>query len=182
MVMKKILRVFVAIGTLCVAGATVECTSDIQSVDVGPSDVLAVPPRTGFEVVADAMQLHCGTLDCHGQVGQDMRLYGQYGLRLIATFDPLTEPTDPTEYDATYQAIVGLEPEAMSRVVQNRAPADSLSLIRKPSGIEGHQGGELFLPGDPLDRCILGWVTGTIDFTACATVSGALRPSIVIDK
>jgi len=178
---KESLRVFATIGTLWVAAATLKCTSDIQSVNGGgASQVLAVPPRTGFEVVADAMQLHCGTLDCHGQIGQNMRLYGQYGLRLVPTFDPLTQPTDPTEYDATYQAIVGLEPEALSLVVQNLAPADSLSLIRKPSGIEGHQGGVLFLPGDPLDRCILGWVTSTIDFAACALVSGEPRPSIVI--
>ena len=165
-------------GTIVALGwALVGCTADLRSTNADTSGHLSAPDRTGFEVVADAMQLHCGTLDCHGQIGRNMRLFGQYGMRLDPTFDPLTEPTSAAEYDATYTSIVGLEPEAMSQVVQGRAAPDTLSMIRKPRGIEKHKGGQLVVEGDSLDRCLVGWVTGSIDSNSCTTVASMPRPS-----
>jgi hypothetical protein len=46
---------------------------------------LLAPTRNNFEQVADAMQPHCGTLDCHGEAGRNMRLFGSRGLRLPDT-------------------------------------------------------------------------------------------------
>ena len=164
-----------AVGALTALGA-IGCGSDLNDTNADPTGYLAVPPRVGFEAVADAMQMHCGTLDCHGQVGRNMRLYGQYGLRLDPTFDPLNEPTSDAEYNATYESVAGLEPEAMSRVVRHVAAPDTLTMIRKPRGTELHKGGQLDVQGDPLDTCLVSWVTGAIDMNACMTVTNTQRP------
>jgi hypothetical protein len=157
--------------------ALASCQSDVRSVDRN-IDELRVPARADFNRVSDAMQLHCGTLDCHGQIGRNMRLYGHYGLRLAATDNPLEAPTSKAEYDASYWSVVGLEPEAMSRVVQTQSNPDALSMIRKPRGIEKHKGGQLMTEGDDLDRCLVGWLTDAFDLTACNTVADAPRPEL----
>jgi len=154
------------------------CTADVQNTDGQQNASLARPARLGFEPVADAMQLHCGTLDCHGQVGRNMRLYGMYGLRQSKNDDPLNQPTSPAEYDADYLSIVGLEPEAMSKVVQHQAAPETLSMIRKPLGIESHKGGQLMVQGDPLDRCMVGWLVGAMDAQSCNKVVQTPRPRL----
>jgi len=150
------------------------CGGDLSSSDaVGR---LSVPSRADFPPVADAMQLSCGTLDCHGQVGRNLRLYGRYGLRLDPTYDPLTQQTSDAEYDASYASVVGLEPEAMSSVVQHHSGPDALAMVRKSRGTELHKGGQLVNPGDPLDSCMVGWLVGAPDATACNTFVNAPRP------
>ncbi|MDP8998798.1 MAG: hypothetical protein M3O46_01660, partial [Myxococcota bacterium] len=67
-------------------------------------------------------------------------------------------------------------PEAMSKVVQQQALPNTLAMIRKPLGIEKHKGNQLMVDGDPLDRCMIGWLVGTPDENACTTVSQAQRP------
>jgi hypothetical protein len=156
----------------------VGCGGDLQTTSADPSGRLGVPARTGFEVVADAMQLHCGTLDCHGQTGRNMRLYGQYGLRLDPNNDPLGQTTTAAEYDASYASMVGLEPEAMSKVVHLQALPETLTMVRKPRGIELHKGGILDMQGDALDRCMVGWLVGMTDATACNSVVQTPRPRL----
>lgn len=159
---------------LCAALILIGCGGDFSTPDA--QSQLSVPSRSVFPPVADALELHCGTLDCHGQVGRNMRLYGQFGLRLNPADNPLAQPTSDAEYDASYASIVGLEPEAMSRVVQQQAPPETLALIRKPLGIEKHKGGRLAFDGDPLDRCMIGWLLGAFDAKACSAVVQAPRP------
>jgi hypothetical protein len=163
---------------LSVALIVVGCASDLQTTSADPSGHLAVPARAGFELVADAMQLHCGTLDCHGQTGRNMRLYGQFGLRLDPNNDPLGQTTTAAEYDASYASIVGLEPEAMSKVVQLLALPETLTMVRKPRGIELHKGGILDMQGDALDRCMVAWLVGMPDTAACNTVVQTPRPRL----
>jgi hypothetical protein len=159
---------------LAVSLAMMTCGGDLSNTDAVQQ--LSVPSRAAFPPVADAMQLNCGTLDCHGQVGRNMRLYGRYGLRLDPTYDPLTQETSDAEYDATYASIVGLEPEAMSSVVLHQAGPDALTMVRKSRGIEQHKGGQLVSEGDPLDTCMVGWITGEGDAGACDTVLNISRP------
>ncbi len=154
--------------------ALMGCGGDLSNANA--IQQLSVPSRADFPPVADAMQLSCGTLDCHGQVGRNMRLYGRYGLRLDPTYDPLTEDTSDAEYDATYASIVGLEPEAMSSVVRHQAGPDALTMIRKARGIEEHKGGQLVTVGDPLDTCMVGWLVGEVDAGACDTLINTPRP------
>jgi hypothetical protein len=129
---------------------------------------LAAPPRAGFEPVADALISTCGTLDCHGQRGRNLRLFGNHGLRLAAADDPGGAPTTAAEYDADYWSLIGLEPETLDLVMRTRgADPDLLSLFRKPRGSDDHKGGALMKPKDPLDRCLLSWLAGPLDEDAC---------------
>jgi hypothetical protein len=165
----------VLLGSLfAVAG----CTTDVQDTNARQTGPLSVPNRVGFEVVADAMQLHCGTLDCHGQIGRNMRLYGMYGLRLSPQDDPLNQPTSQAEYDADFWSVVGLEPEAMAKVVDHQTGPETLSMIRKARGIEKHKGGQLDVQGDALDRCMVGWLVGPLDTDACNSVVQTPRPQL----
>ena len=128
-------------------------------------------------LLADAMQPACGTLDCHGQVGRNMRLYGGRGLRLDPAANPADGETTIAEYNATYLSVVGLEPEALAAVLADggRRP-ERLTLIRKGRGTEKHKGGQQMIAGDPLDACITSWLRGAIDQAACKLVSDATRP------
>jgi hypothetical protein len=141
-----------------------------------------LPSRDEFPVVAHAMQLRCGTLDCHGQVGRNLRLYGVGGLRLSTPESPIVDsvfdPTTVPELDASYQSTIGLEPEALWRVRDQRASPTQLSLVRKIRGIEKHKGGQLAHEGDALDRCLVLWLTADADPDSCEQVIAAPRPEV----
>jgi hypothetical protein len=141
---------------------------------------LLAPPRANFESVADAMQPHCGTLDCHGQAGRNLRLFGGKGLRLAADANPYAGDTTPAEYDATFWSVVGLEPETLTAVVQQHgADPERLSLIRKARGHERHKGGTLMTAGDPLDQCLLSWLVGAVLTAPCQLAAKYEAPGTV---
>jgi hypothetical protein len=153
------------------------CQGEALPLHVSPGAQLAAPPRIGFELVADALQASCGTLDCHGQPGRNLRLYGARGLRLEAMATPAEGRTTAAEYEASYWSIVGLEPELMSDVVTaGGADVDRLSMIRKMRGSEKHKGGQLASVGDQLDRCLGSWLAGKLDSEACRTAARLQRP------
>jgi hypothetical protein len=141
------------------------------------AEQLAVPDRAQWKPVADALQPNCATLDCHGQPGRNLRLYGGQGLRLAVDGNPNVDPTTDLEYQASYQSLVDLEPEALDKVVAEagRDP-ERLSMVRKARGSERHTGGVQMLAGDPLDVCLISWLSGTTDSAACMRVSRAPRP------
>jgi hypothetical protein len=128
------------------------------------------------------MQHRCATLDCHGQVGRNLRLYGFGGLRLSSPEspigDPLVDPTTAQELDASYQSVVWLEPEVLWRVLARGESPNQLSIVRKTLGIELHKGGQLARAGDALDRCLVLWLTGKADPLPCEQVSSAPRPEV----
>jgi hypothetical protein len=142
-----------------------------------PGATLAAPLRATFEPVHDVLQPTCGTLDCHGQVGRALRLYGGRGLRLLKTDNPADDPTTPDEYDQSYWSVIGLEPEIISDVVtdQGRRP-ERLTLVRKARNQEHHKGGQLFVAGDYRDRCLTSWLAGQLDLVACKIGKELLRP------
>jgi hypothetical protein len=121
--------------------------------------------------------LRCATLDCHGQAGRNLRIYGYGGLRLAATETPQGDPTTDAEYLASYDSLVGLEPEVLSKVVTLQADPNSLSMIRKARGIEHHKGGQQMQTGDALDRCIVLWLQNMADAKPCIEVAQAPHPS-----
>jgi hypothetical protein len=138
---------------------------------------LSAPPRVGFELVADSLQVSCGTLDCHGQTGRNLRLFGARGLRLDLMATPAEGRTTAAEYEASYWSLVGLEPELLSEVVvAGGADADRLSMVRKMRGSERHKGGQLATAGDDLDRCLSGWLAGNVDTEACRSAARTTRP------
>jgi len=139
--------------------------------------VLQAPSRDDFPAVGDALQLSCATLDCHGQVGRNLRIYGYGGLRLSATDGPAGDPTTELEYLASYESLVSLEPETLSNVLTLQADPNQLSLVRKTRGIEHHKGGQRAQTGDSLDLCIVLWLTGKFDPNPCNDVVNAPHPS-----
>src|SRR5579864_6963868 len=69
-----------------------------------------------FGPVAGFLGHRCGTLDCHGQTGRNLQIWGCEGMRL----DPKDTPqcnralpggrdSTPAEHQATYRSLVGLE-------------------------------------------------------------------------
>ena len=125
--------------------------------------------QTSFPPVAAFLEHRCGTLDCHGQIGRNLRLYGYDGLRLGAADVPGGEPTTSDEIDADFRSVTGLEPELLNAVVADGgAHPERLTLVRKERGTEHHKGGALVMAGDAQDRCLLGWLAGAVDDTACA--------------
>ncbi|MCC6668264.1 MAG: hypothetical protein IT375_31255 [Polyangiaceae bacterium] len=145
----------------------------------GPADeqatITPAPRRESFPPVADMLHSHCGSLDCHGSRVRNLRIYGINGLRIDGISG--TGPTTADEYDATYRAIVYLEPEKLSRVVADggRNPK-RLSLVRKARGAEEHKGGTMAPQGSEADRCLTSWIAGALDAPACALAAEMSPP------
>lgn len=133
------------------------------------------PSRAQFDPVGGYLEHRCGSLDCHGSIARNLRIYGCNGLRLSASDAPgcaadgFTGPdTTEAEYDATYRSLVALEPTVMSAVVDgNGAHPEWLTFVRKARGMENHKGGALVTPGDAQDQCITSWLAGNTNAGAC---------------
>ena len=152
---------FVAGGTATVTA----CSSPDASATVDPIG----PDRAQFDEVAPALVRRCGSIDCHGSAYRNMRIYGYGGLRLGPKDTPET-PTRVTtdEAQATYESIVGLEPEVMRAVVQSGgAGVERLTFIRKGRGVEDHKGNKRFTP--EADLCVTSWLANHVDVAACRT-------------
>jgi hypothetical protein len=129
---------------------------------------LLAPPRASFDRVADALVATCGTLDCHGQVGRNLRLYGNHGLRLSAKDDPGGNASTDEERTADYWSVVGLEPEVIDVVTREGGQnPERLILLRKARGTDKHKGGTLTRADDAFDRCLRAWLGGRSDEAAC---------------
>jgi hypothetical protein len=114
--------------------------------------------------VGDMMIQRCGSLDCHGQVGRPLRLYGYGALRLpsdAGAATPLAGNTTSDEYQADFDAVVALQPEDLIRVVTGSQDANTLLLLLKPTNNLVHKGGPVLSgsPRDPGFNCLADWVT-----------------------
>lgn len=127
------------------------------------------PTTQSFGDVAQMLVHHCGSIDCHGSIYRNMRLYGYQGTRLQDGDSPDSPSVSrQPEVDADYQAVVGLEPEIMASVVAAKgAGYDRLTLVRKGRNDEDHKGGQRIVPGDDADTCLLTWLSSTTDVAAC---------------
>ena len=128
------------------------------------------PDTASFPLVASMLIQACGTLDCHGTVARNLRLYGDTGLRYSPTDVPSTLiPTTDDEVTQDFTSVVGLEPEIMSAVVASGgADPERLTFVRKARGTESHKGGAVVVVGDARDVCMTTWLKGSADATACA--------------
>lgn len=128
-----------------------------------------VGAASGQAPVSRLLEKRCGTLDCHGQIGRPLRIYGQFGLRFVddGGNQPGVGATTDTEYLANYQSIIGLQPETMSLVVDGNAPPEALMLIRKPEQLERHKGGAVIVAGDDAYQCLSSWLALQADLAAC---------------
>jgi hypothetical protein len=159
---------------LCVSGAaamgaiasTTACTIELNEKDGGVRATTILAPDQGeFTSVSPVFERRCGTLDCHGQVGRPLRIYSGLGLRLPndAGNTPGSNATTPEEITANYLAVIGLEPEQMSRVIAGQDPPRSLLILAKPLMLESHKGGPaIATAGDPAEDCITSWINDGI--------------------
>lgn len=166
-----------ALGRSALLLLIIGCAPSLDAQTEEHEVVLAAPTAADFPGVSDALQVSCGTLDCHGQIGRNLRVYGYGGLRLSAPDTPAGDPTTELEYLASYVSLVSLEPEQLSKVTRLQADPNQLSLVRKTRGIEHHKGGQRARTGDSLDRCIVLWLTGKFDPEPCTAVVDAPRPN-----
>jgi hypothetical protein len=153
-------------GIACAALAVaLACSS--PSPDTTVQEV--TPSAASFAPLGLVLIQACGTLDCHGQIGRNLRLYGNTGLRLSASAVPTSLTlTTADEISQDFGSVVGLEPEIMSLVVAgNGADPERLTFYRKPRGLESHKGGTVIQPGDARDVCITSWLAGQIDEAQC---------------
>jgi hypothetical protein len=163
--------------TLLIAAASLN-GSCIGEVMPGSTSELSLPVREGFESIADAMQPSCGTLDCHGHPKRNLRLFGERGLRLNGVDTSAEGATSNDEYEADYWAVVGLEPELLSTVLQDGGmDPERLILIRKGRGTTRHKGGSLMQPNDNLDHCLVEWLKGNILVDPCKTAARLAAPA-----
>lgn len=130
------------------------------------------PPPADFDAVVVPLDYRCGSLDCHGSPRRNLRIYGYGGQRLAPGDTPESPPTPtPAEVAATYDAIVGLEPDVMRAVTLAKGEgAERLTFVRKARGEEAHKGGRRIVPGDDADACVLSWLRGAVDVEACGRV------------
>lgn len=120
-----------------------------------------------FGPIGDYLDHRCGSLDCHGQPGRNLRIWGCEGMRLDAGMIPVCNRTVPgggrtttAEHQATYRSLVGLEPQVMTEVYSGCSgqlddagaaiypPATSchpelLTFVQKARGAQAHKGGQL---------------------------------------
>lgn len=136
--------------------------------ETAPEEEVHLPSESQFPLVLDALERRCGTLDCHGSPGRNLRLYSGSGLRLNPKDIPGNGQTTPEEYEASYWSVYGLEPEIMSAVIgDDGADPERLALIRKARGAEGHKPGAVVEAGDATDDCIVSWLRSKTSETAC---------------
>lgn len=169
----------IAIGTAW-ACASVPDETRFTNVYVGDSARIQEQFAGG---VSFFLERRCGTLDCHGQAGRPLRIYGNRGLRLRndGGLTPSTGDTTPQEITANYRSVVGLEPEEFSRVIAaNGRDADKLLLVRKPLGIDNrsgvaHKGGSVVQVGAADDgyACLITWLEGNAALDRCQNAANA---------
>jgi hypothetical protein len=169
--------------TLAVVTAAA-CAGIAASCSPVPSDLrIGVDAPDGSEMqfgpVAEYLDERCGTLDCHGTMSRNLRIWGCEGMRLDPSDIPQCDRrmggtgTTPAEHQATYRSLVGLEPAVMSYVVETHGlHPELLTFVRKARGIESHKGGKLITPGDNQDVCITSWLTGSTNAMACGLAIG----------
>jgi len=123
-----------------------------------------VPDFDTYVSTVDAyLTRRCGSLDCHGQPGRAYRIYSREGYRLYTIQDgglvSGQQQTAPEEQRANFQALVGLEPEEMTRLMARQGEnPNQLLFLRKPLKLERHKGGPAMAEKDPGYRCVVAWL------------------------
>ena len=142
------------------------CSS--QAPDARVTETL-LPDRASFPYVAEVLVIRCGTLDCHGSLYRNLRVFGDEGLRYAPQDRPCVPPqTTTAEFDQDYDSVVGLQPEVLNQVMADHgADPERLDLLAKPMGLDMHKGLTLIKQGDDTYNCITSWLAGNLNTVAC---------------
>jgi hypothetical protein len=177
------LTLFVAAGSIALLAITTPSCAIPASTVQEPE----LPDSKSFidNKVSVFMERRCGSLDCHGHIGRPLRIYSEWGLRLASAADGTRNklPTTADEQLENYRAVVGLEPENLSKCFDKGATNGDFStfqLLKKPLSIEGggirHKGGPV-LSANVNDKgwlCLFNWACGQginpDDCTAASTL------------
>lgn len=137
----------------------------------------AAPSPDTFPPVSAAIEVRCGTLDCHGSSARNLRIYGIDGLRLEPTGTTGDQSTTSEEVLATYDSIILLQPEVLSKIVSEggRGPERWLP-ISKGREREAHEGGRRMVAGDDTDTCLTSWMAGATDSVRCENAANLTSP------
>ncbi len=147
------------------AVASAASCSMVQQQQIG----IDAPPysRATFGPVGDYLGNRCGTLDCHGQMSRNLRIFSCEGMRAEpdATPESCSVSTTEEEYERTYRSLVALEPQVMSAVYSGCTASvvdggdtyppgsachpELLTFIQKARGVEAHKGGQLICVEEP---------------------------------
>ncbi|HVW24663.1 MAG TPA: hypothetical protein VHC69_04805 [Polyangiaceae bacterium] len=153
-----------AAALIVCAAAALGCTR----YEDDPTITLSVPSRDDFDAVDAVLEVHCGTLDCHGSPARNFRVFGVYGLRLNGSDVTGSPDTTEAEVTATYEAIVTVDPESLSAVYHDRGRDPQRWLaVRKSRGLENHTGGAPLPAGGHGDRCLIAWLGKSADQSDC---------------
>ena len=107
------------------------------------------------------VSLRCGSLDCHGDKGRPLRLYGAGGLR--SRPELRGEFTAPEEVRASVLAFTGVSPDIGTADDNARHLAMQKGLAVDAGGL-AHVGGDIWASVDePGYRCLHGWLEGRAD-------------------
>jgi hypothetical protein len=108
-----------------------------------------------FGPLGDYLDHRCGSLDCHGQPGRNLRIWGCEGMRLDAGMIPVcnwTVPGGGRTTEAEPQVMTEVYSGCANQVAEGGAalypPGPSchpelLTFVQKARGTEAHKGGQL---------------------------------------
>lgn len=160
------MRIFFRVALALTFAALAACSSPDTDARVDATSAVRGPD---FLPVADLLADRCGSLECHGSKYRNMHLFGFGGSRLLPTDLPNTQATTLAEAEATYEAVVSLEPAKFRQVIaEGGASPERLTFYRKGLLLEAHKGTQKIVPGDPADVCLRSWLASRIDAAACA--------------
>ncbi|MDB4934450.1 MAG: hypothetical protein JWP87_1422 [Labilithrix sp.] len=163
---------------VAIALGVAACASCAVVPDPNQAAVVSPPSREQFIMggVNDFMERRCGALDCHGQIGRPLRIYGALGLRktdpsMPGAERPTTATTDDEKID-NYLSAIDLEPEAIGYANATKGEYDDFLLLKKPLGLENegvrHKGGPVLrVTGDPGFECLRSWIRGAVRTKDC---------------
>jgi hypothetical protein len=130
--------------------------------------------------VSVVFEKRCGTLDCHGTIARNLRIYSSGGLRIPneAGITPGGGATTLEEINANYESLLNLEPEQTNEVLFDNADPHTLLILKKPLQLEHHKGGPAITRGDDAETCILSWLQedASNPFNATACTNAATFP------
>ncbi len=160
-----------AVGLFAAAAVTLSACASAPDDGARVNPIASGPRPEDFRPVARALMQTCGSIDCHGSQYRNMRLYGYGGARLAAGAVPDDSATITTdEVTKDFEAVVSVEPEIFAKVIAEKgASPERLTFYRKARGLEAHRAGRRLNDGDE-DECVLSWLRGAIDSTACTKV------------
>ncbi len=141
----------------------------------GEAEPRLLADEAQFPAVLDGLEASCATLDCHGRIERNLRLWSSVGLRADPQAVPGSGETTAEEYARSFRAVIGLEPERTAEVVADWGEgAQRLTLVRKARGMEQHQGGAIAPEGGSADRCLVSWLSSAVDEAACADAAAEM--------